>query len=91
MKQTTQIPEWNSEAYNRAIKRASKLTDKGIRIALGHEQSMKHEAREAYKDVLRHRGWSDLDLLAMDIDFQQNYGETEQPEVADFLGHKEDK
>jgi alpha-glucosidase (family GH31 glycosyl hydrolase) len=49
--------EWNSEAYNKQYKIASKLTDKGCRIALNQGHALTYEACEAYKDVLRERGY----------------------------------
>lgn len=56
---------WNSELYQKAYKRASGLTDKGCLIALNQADSMINEVVEAYRDVLRERGWTDADLATL--------------------------
>lgn len=54
--------EWSQAVYNKQLRVASKLTDKGILEALRDRWSLAPEAFEAYKDVLRERGWSDTML-----------------------------
>ncbi len=49
--------EWNEEAYRKQKAICSKVTSKGLRIALDMK-SMTPEAEEAYKDTLRERGES---------------------------------
>lgn len=51
-----QQTEWNQEAYLKQKKICSKLTNKGLRVALNQKTCMTPEAIEAYKDTLRERG-----------------------------------
>ena len=73
--QTTTM-EWNSERYAKQYKICSKLSDKGLLIALNQAAGMTPEAREAYCDVLRERGWSDS---AINL---KVFGTLSRPEVA---------
>jgi hypothetical protein len=53
---------WNEDLYRKALKRAETLTDKGCRVALNQAECMTWEAQEAYRDVLRERGWTEESL-----------------------------